>query len=278
MKVGLVACSNGQKPVHREELGKLKTYLGFEGITCAESRFLYATDGIAGGTPKERAGELMMFYLDSSIDVIFDVSGGDIANEILDHLDYDVIGKSGKRFWGYSDLTTVINAIYAKTGKPSVLYQVKNLVWKSAVEQRERFHDSVIGKGKSLYDFQYRFLQGSEMAGVVVGGNIRCLLKLMGTSYWPGMGEKILLLESYGGEEAQLRSYFAQLSQIGVFKRVEGVLLGTFTQYEKSSAKQSVFELVKEYFPARLAVAKTDDIGHGADAHAIVIGEYARFI
>ena len=278
MKVGLVACSNGQKPVHRDELGKLKTYLGLEGIQCAESRFLFAEDGIAGGTPKERAGELMMFYLDSSIDAIYDVSGGDIANEILDHLDYEVIAKSEKRFWGYSDLTTVINAIFAKTGKASVLWQVKNLVWKSAEEQRIRFHDSVLGKGKSLYDFQYRFLQGSEMAGVVVGGNIRCLLKLMGTTYWPGMGEKILLLESYGGEEGQLRTYFAQLSQMGVFKRISGLMLGTFTQYEKSSAKLSVYELLKGYLPARLPVAKTEDIGHGSDAHAIVIGEYARFV
>ena len=32
------------------------------------------------------------------------------------------------------------------------------------------------------------------MEGIVVGGNIRCLLKLAGTPYWPDMREKILLL------------------------------------------------------------------------------------
>ena len=48
---------------------------------------------------------------------IYDISGGDIANEILPYLDFEVIKNSGKRFWGYSDLTTVINAIYEKTGK-----------------------------------------------------------------------------------------------------------------------------------------------------------------
>ncbi len=35
------------------------------------------------------------------------------------------------------------------------------------------------------------------MDGIVVGGNIRCLLKLAGTPYWPDMREKILLLESF---------------------------------------------------------------------------------
>ena len=40
------------------------------------------------------------------------------------------------------------------------------------------------------------------MEGIVVGGNIRCLLKLAGTPYWPDMREKILLLESFGGKTA----------------------------------------------------------------------------
>lgn len=35
------------------------------------------------------------------------------------------------------------------------------------------------------------------MQGIVVGGNIRCLLKLAGTEYWPDMNGKILLLESF---------------------------------------------------------------------------------
>ena len=42
-----------------------------------------------------------------------------------------------------------------------------------------------------------KFLQGSKMQGIVVGGNIRCLLKLAGTEYWPDMNGKILLLESF---------------------------------------------------------------------------------
>ena len=278
MKAALVACSNAQKKVHTDEIERLKQYLGFEGIQTVESKYLYAKEGVSGGTPKERAGELMMFYIDASIDVIYDVSGGDIANEILEFLDYDVIGRTPKMFWGYSDLTTVINAIYARTERPSVLYQVKNLVWKSAEQQRKLFHDSVINKGKSLYAIDYEFLHGSEMAGIVVGGNLRCLLKLIGTKYWPPMGDHLLLLESLGGEEGQLRTYFAQLAQIGVFKRIGGLILGTFTQYEKNTKNPPVYSLLQNYLPQTLPVIKTADIGHGDDAKAIVIGEYARFL
>ncbi len=70
----------------------------------------------------------MRFFNDPEVEEIYDISGGDLAN-VLDGLDYAAIGKSRAVFWGYSDLTTVINAIYAQTGKSSVLYQVKNMVW-----------------------------------------------------------------------------------------------------------------------------------------------------
>ena len=40
-----------------------------------------------------------------------------MANEVLTDLDFEMISASDKIFFGYSDLTTVINAIYTKTGK-----------------------------------------------------------------------------------------------------------------------------------------------------------------
>ena len=61
------------------------------------------------------------------------------------------------------------------------------------------------------------------MEGIVVGGNIRCLLKLAGTEYWPNMDGKILFLEAYGGEVSQIAALFTQLEQMGVFKQVEGI-------------------------------------------------------
>lgn len=42
-------------------------------------------------------------------------------------MDYKIIQSSCKKF-RYSDLITVINAIYTKTGKESILYQLKKLV------------------------------------------------------------------------------------------------------------------------------------------------------
>ena len=242
------------------------------GMECVQAEHLYARDGVFGGTPKERAQDLMAFYNDGSIHAIYDVSGGDIANEVLGYLDYGKIADADKMFWGYSDLTTVINAIYAKTGKASVLYQVKHLAEDHAKLRQERFQRAVFGGGTDLFQISYQFLQGESMEGVVVGGNIRCLLKLAGTPYFPDMRGKILLLESLGSSAAQAAAQICQLGQMGVFDVVSGVLLGTFTKLEQSEGEMAPYRLLTRHIHTDIPVARTPQVGHSADAKAVLIG------
>ncbi len=273
MRVGISACSDGQFIEWKKQNEELKAFIGELGIEAVFAEHIYAKKDSFSGTDKERAEDLMSFYKDDSIETIYDISGGDLANGILKYLDWDLIANTDKTFWGYSDLATIINAIFTKTGKTSVLYQVKNMVYAEAELQRKRFADYVSKKNKNLFDVKYSFLQGEKMNGVVVGGNIRCFLKLAGTEYWPDMTGKVLLLEAYSGEISRIAALFSQLEQMGVFGQVAGILLGTFTEFEKSGATQSVFDLLKEHIPETLPVAQTSKIGHGADSKAIVIGE-----
>ena len=272
MKIGISACSDGQLNEWKKQNEELETILYEQGIEAVFAKHIYAKKDSFGGTDKERAEDLMRFYQDDSIDAIYDISGGDLANGVLKYLDWNVIAGANKTFWGYSDLTAVINAIYTKTGKSSVLFQIKNLVYVNGKLQRKRFAEFISKKNNELFDVNYSFLQGERMEGIVVGGNIRCLLKLAGTEYWPNMDGKILFLEAYGGEVSQIAALFTQLEQMGVFKQVEGIILGTFTAYEKSGATQSVFDLLAGHIPETLPVAKTTEIGHGTDSKAIVIG------
>lgn len=128
-KIGIVCCSNGQKWTYTEKIKCLENTLIDIGLQPVFSDYIYEKESIFSGTAKERAGALMKFYKDNRINGIFDISGGDVANGILSYLDYDIIANSSKMFWGNSDLTTVINAIYKKTGKASVLYQIRNLIY-----------------------------------------------------------------------------------------------------------------------------------------------------
>lgn len=275
-KVGIVCCSNGLNKNQAATINMLVQLLEKSGFVPELSPYLYGDENGRAGTAQERADTLMHFYKDEAVDEIFDVSGGDMANEILPYLDFQTIAWSKKHFWGYSDLTTILNAIYARTGKSSVLYQVRNLTYDHSQEQLTDFLGTMLGGSSALYDFPCEFVRGTHMEGIVVGGNIRCLLKLAGTPFWPDMREKILLLESYGGGVPQMVTYLSQLSQMGVFKKVNGILLGTFTKMEADEFKPDIAELMLEFAEKRTPIAQTKFIGHGTDSKAIRIGHHLK--
>ena len=267
-QAGIVCCSDGLAKNQQEQVHNLRDALRQMNISVIMSPYLY--QGI--GTAKQKAQALMALYDNDDIHDVFDISGGDLANELLPYLDYKRIADSGKTFWGYSDLTSILNGIYSKTGNPGVLYQIRNLIGVCGLEQQEKFYQMLQRKGDDLFRFDYHFIQGTEMEGIVIGGNIRCLLKLAGTDYFPDCHDRILLLESLSGGMSRITAYFSQLQQMGVFDRCVGILLGTFTQLEQENGIDAAPILLQRFVRRDLPIAKTKQIGHGADSKAIMIG------
>lgn len=272
-KVAIVGCSNAQLKTARPKIDKLVEVLESIGLQPICSDYIYEKYSVFSGTGKERADALMKFYLDDSIKAIFDISGGNVANEVLEYLDFEIIKKNPKPFFGYSDLTTVINAIYSKTEIPSFLYQIRNLIYDHGEEQIENFRKTILEDKNDLLNINYRFLQGNSISGTVVGGNIRCFLKLAGTPYMPSFKDKVLFLESLGGEVPLMTTYLNQLKQMGAFNEVKGIILGTFTEMEEKQAKPTIEQLVLDIVNNKeIPIAKTEEIGHGSNSKAIVIG------
>lgn len=267
-QAGIVCCSDGLAKNQQEQVHNLRDALRQMNISVIMSPYLY--QGI--GTAKQKAQALMALYDNDDIHDVFDISGGDLANELLPYLDYQRIADSGKTFWGYSDLTSILNGIYSKTGNPGVLYQIRNLIGVCGLEQQEKFYQMLQRKGDDLFRFDYHFIQGTEMEGIVIGGNIRCLLKLAGTDYFPDCHDRILLLESLSGGMSRITAYFSQLQQMGVFDRCVGILLGTFTQLEQENGIDAAPILLQRFVRRDLPIAKTKQIGHGANSKAIMIG------
>ncbi len=147
------------------------------------------------------------------------------------------------------------------------------MIYGDNVNQISNFTSTIFNGTDDLFSFRYEFKQKEYMHGIVVGGNIRCLLKLAGTEYWPDMNQKILLLESLNGGVPQMVTYLNQLKQIGAFDKINGILLGTFTKMEELQSSPSIVDLVKQYAGSDMPVAETKEIGHGISSKGIVIGE-----
>lgn len=270
-KIALVVCSNGKNIEDKERLEKLESILVEMGLVPVFTKYIYKDKFGRGAKAQVRAEELMSFYKNKEIKAIFDISGGDIANEILDYLDYDVIKRNYKPFFGYSDLTTVLNALRSQTNEVNYLYQILNIIENEEI--RINFENTFMKNEQILFDVKWRFFLGSSVEGEVIGGNIRCFLKLSGTQYFPEVENKLLFIEGLGTSIEGLATYLAQLKQIGVFDKISGLLIGTFTKIEKEVSEEELFELIQEYIPSSLAVAKTHEVGHAKNSKALKIGE-----
>ena len=188
-----------------------------------------------------------------------------------------MIKEKNKPFFGYSDLSVILNAIYAKTGVETYNYQIRNLIGEFSRVQLENFKNSLMERKDDLFKVHYDFIQGTEMEGIVVGGNIRCCLKLVGTEYMPDFTDKIIFLEGLSGDVGKMTTFLTQYKNIGAFKECKGILLGTFTEMEKNKYEPNIVELVKRIVNNdSMPIAKTSEIGHGEDSKSIIVGRNIR--
>ena len=254
-KIALVVCSNGKNTEDKDRLENLENTLVEMGLVPVFTKYIYRDKYGRAASPQLRADELMSFYRNNEIKAIFDISGGDIANEILEYIDYEVIKENYKPFFGYSDLTTVLNSLVRKTDKINYLYQILNIIENEEI--RKSFENTFLKKQNSLFDVNWKFLQGTKIEGEVVGGNIRCFLKLAGTEYFPKVENKVFFIEGLGTSIEGLITQLSQLKQLGVFDKISGLLIGTFTKIEKEFSVEEIFEIIQEYIPSSLSVAKT---------------------
>ncbi|MCY3047879.1 LD-carboxypeptidase [Aerococcus urinae] len=278
-EIALVALSNGLSNKEKKTLVNLIKLLENLSVKVHyQADALFSDSRIGAVNAKKRAEIVNQYFKNPAINFIFDLSGGDVANETICYLDYKAIKNSSCKLFGYSDLTTVINAIYTQTGKSSVLFQVRHLVDKSSHRQFEAFRSLIDDRDTNdvvnkFIQENSKFIQGSAVSGQVLGGNIRCFLKLAGTAYWPDLKGKFLFLESYSGLEGRIRTYFAQLQQLGVFEDISGLILGSFTELDNQIGRDCLIDIISEYVSPELPLVSTEAIGHQKDSLPLIIGQ-----
>lgn len=269
-KIVLISCSNGIS--NNEDFKKLIYILESMNLDIIFSKALFKIDNTTISA-KDRAEELTKYLESKEVDYIFDVSGGDLSNEVLNYLDFDKIKDSNKYYFGYSDLTTLLNSLNKNTKVKTINYQIRNIIKNNS--RALEFENYIKNNNNDLFNFNYEFIRGNFVEGIVVGGNIRCLLKLAGTRFLPEFDNKILFLEAMGGDFNKISTFAAQLYQIGAFNNLKGLLIGTFLEYEEKS-DIAVEKIFMNYLPKDTPIVKTKELGHLSNSKAIEIGNYIK--
>lgn len=274
-KIAIVACSN---PItDSTNFEALKDILKDIGIDFISSKFILNNTDILNRDNSKMADEILEFFKDSSIDGIFDISGGDLANSILPYLNFEEIKKYPKPFFGYSDLTVLLNALYTKSDITTYNYQLLNLVKDKSKTQIKNFKATFNEENSSLFDFKYEFIKGNSLEGVLVGGNIRCLLKLSGTPYMPDFKNKVLFLESFSGNPYKILTFLNQIRDMDILKNLKGILIGSFTEMDNNNYLPSVNQMILKITENNnIPIAVTKEIGHQSLSKCIKIGNFIK--
>ena len=173
--IGVVAPSNPIIGENIEEIEKAKKIIEEKGFKIKFSKNLFSNSNGYSATAKEKAEDLNEMFLDKDIKMIWCAKGGENSNSVLDYLDYDSIKNNPKIICGYSDITSLTNAIYQKTGL--VTFSGTNFKTiatdetdYSLNEALKRFCDCSLELGKE--DDEDITLKDGVAEGILIGGNL----------------------------------------------------------------------------------------------------------
>ena len=227
------------------------------------------------GTDEQRAEELNAFLVRDDLDAVVCLRGGYGLLRILDRIDYDAARAHPKLIVGYSDITALHLALYAKAGLTGLSGPMVASDWHQLdADSEAQFWAMASGRvgvplvgpgGESLVP-----MRDGTAEGVLLGGNLALTAALLGTPYLPDLHGAILFLEDVGESPYRIDGLLARLRLAGVLSQLGGLVLGAFTDAEPPKNRPSfTVEEVLDQYAAHV---------NGPVASGLVYGHFARKI
>lgn len=232
-----------------------------------------------GATAKQKAEDINNMFADKDVKAIICVKGGEDSNTTFDYIDYEVIKNNPKIICGFSDITSITNCIYSKTGLVTFNGPTfKSLTsWEtdySFKEMIKRFQDKSLELG--VEDDEYITIKEGIAEGELVGGNLSLTTKLVSGKYSLDYTDKILFIEELGYESDPnlVNNDLYYMKQNGVFDKIKGIWVGNYEHESGIAIEKILLDLLDgEYnFP----IIKSNNFGHCERKTVIPIGTKAR--
>lgn len=231
----------------------------------------------------------------SEAEVIIASRGGFNSIELLPKLDFSKITKP---LCGYSDITVLLNALLAQTGKVQYLgpnlkalngdvddYGIKNFISVALEQKGAKYHpakaymDTHISKTQTFANSGLTIINEGKAKGRLVGGNLCSQIMLAGTKYYPVFDDMIIIAEEddlCGAETFNMfmRNLWA-LFNYDFAKNIRGLIIGRFMQnslVDMDAVKQKLqaFEALRH-----IPVIAGFDTGHTLPQMTLPLGKEA---
>ena len=274
----IAICSPAGAMEDPNDVYKFKTILQSIGLKVIIGENINKRYGYFSAADEERAAEFMNVISDKKVNGVFFIRGGWGCARILDLIDFEIIKKNPKVIMGFSDITSLLNAITAKTGLITFHGPGGNSTWnKYSINYIKAllFEGEKIKYNNLKSDHEITCFFEGTTTGILIGGNLAVLCSLIGSKYLHEWNNKILFLEEINEEPYSIDRMLTQLKLNGVFDKINGLVLGNFTNCKPKNPKKS-FRL-KEVFKQQLKIFNKPvfygaQIGHITNKFTVPIG------
>ena len=279
--IGVIAPSNYIEKDDLEYINASIALMEASGFKVKFGKYVFEDTLGYGTSPEKRAADINWAFKDDEVKAIMCVKGGEDSNTTLDYIDYEMINKHPKIICGFSDNTSILNAIHEKTGL--VTYHgptFKSLTsWETGYAYKQ-FIKTFAENTESLImgepEDEYTTIQAGQATGELVGGNLSLFTKLVCGKYAVNLQDKILFLEELGFEAApeMVNSNIYYLKQNGVFDKIAGLWIGNYEHPSKISLEKIVMNAIGDEY--KFPIIKSDNFGHIDKKIIIPIGTKAE--
>ena len=279
--IGVIAPSNYIEKDDLEYINASIALMEASGFKVKFGKYVFEDTFGYGTSPEKRAADINWAFKDDEVKAIMCVKGGEDSNTTLDYIDYEMIKKHPKIICGFSDNTSILNAIHEKTGL--VTYHgptFKSLTsWETGYAYKQ-FIKTFVENTESLImgepEDEYTTIQAGQVTGELVGGNLSLFTKLVCGKYAVNLQDKILFLEELGFEAApeMVNSNIYYLKQNGVFDRIAGLWIGNYEHPSKVSIEKIIKNAIGDEY--KFPIIKSDNFGHIDKKIIIPIGTKAE--
>ena len=279
--IGVIAPSNYIEKDDLEYINASIALMEASGFKVKFGKYVFEDTLGYGTSPEKRAADINLAFKDDEVKAIMCVKGGEDSNTTLDYIDYEMIKKHPKIICGFSDNTSILNAIHEKTGL--VTYHgptFKSLTsWETGYAYKQ-FIKTFAENTESLImgepEDEYTTIQAGQATGELVGGNLSLFTKLVCGKYAVNVQDKILFLEELGFEAApeMVNSNIYYLKQNGVFDRIAGLWIGNYEHQSKISLEKIITNAIGDEY--KFPIIKSNNFGHIDKKIIIPIGTKAE--
>lgn len=259
--------------VEKKDIEKSKALLEKHGYKVFVHPQTFERHHQSAGTDLQKTLALQGLWQRADINAIWAAGGGNRASHFMDSVNFEALKKKPKIFIGFSDVTVLLNAIYAHTGLITFHGPVfKNL---HTYDQLDHLLDLLAGK-KPAYPMNHaRVIREGNTTGKLVGGNLsvfQYLPKTLPGKFWKNA---LLFLEDCGDEISRFDRMFLHLKRIGVLREINGLILGEFTDVKDTGRPYgfSLRDIVLEHTEdLDIPIIMDAPFGHGKNLYSFPVG------